>query len=221
MQFPPYPFFCNLEYYISIVVYFFRGVMIQNIINVFSLQQIISVSLILFAVIDIIGSIPIILKLEKKRGKIKPARAAIYATFIMLLFLFIGHLILQFFNLDIESFSIAGAIILFLIGMEMILNIEIFKSSTDGEDGTIVPLVFPLIAGPGTMTTLISLGAEFHKLNIVIGVLFNMIFVFMVLKYSDKIAKLLGPTGANILHKVFGLILLAMSIKLFKNQIQF
>jgi len=183
-----------------------------------SFTETLSVSLILFSIIDIVGNIPIVIDLRKKTGKIHSGRATIVAGFIMIIFLFLGDKILGFIGIDIGSFAIAGALIMFLIGMEMVLGIELFKTDTE-ESGSssIVPIAFPLIAGPGTMTSLISLRAEFQVPNIVIGILINLVLIYIVLKSSSWLERKIGQAGFNVLRKVFGIILLAISIKLFKN----
>ncbi len=183
-------------------------------------KEIISVSLILFSVIDIIGSIPIIIDLRKKSGHIQSEKATIVAGVLMFAFLFLGESILRLFGIDVGSFAIAGAIIMFLIGMEMVLGIELFKSDpADKASSSIVPLAFPLIAGAGTMTTLISLRAEYLQVNVLVGVVLNLIFVYIVLKTSSWLERKIGQAGFNILRKVFGIILLSISIKLFKNNL--
>ncbi|MDQ3393117.1 MAG: MarC family protein [Bacteroidota bacterium] len=182
-------------------------------------KEIISVSLILFSVIDILGSIPIIIELRKKEGRIQSEKATIVAGILMVIFLFLGESILRLFGIDVQSFAVAGAIIMFLLGMEMVLGVVIFKSDTEsGENSsTIVPLAFPLIAGAGTMTTLISLRAEFSQPNVLVGIFLNLVFVYIVLKTSGWLEKKIGKAGFNILRKVFGIILLSIAIKLFKN----
>ncbi len=185
----------------------------------FNFKETVSVTLILFSVIDILGSIPIIITLRRKTGTIESGKATIVAGFIMIGFLFLGQQILRLFGLDEASFSIAGAIVMLLIGIEMILGIELFKTDPDaGKSSSIVPLAFPLIAGAGTMTTLISLRAAYSLSNILLGVVINLALVYLVLKTSVWLEKKLGTTGVNILRKVFGIILLAIAIKLIKNQ---
>lgn len=179
-------------------------------------KEIFSVTIILFSVIDIIGSLPIVIDLNKKKSGIKPIKATLVACVIMISFLYIGESILKLFSVDIASFSITGGLIMFLMGLEMVLEIEIFKSNPDIESSDIVPLAFPLIAGPGVITTIISLRAEYSKGYVLSGIIVNMIFVFICLKSSKWISKKLGLAGANVLRKVFGIILLAISIKLLK-----
>ncbi len=182
-------------------------------------KEIFSVTIILFSVIDILGSLPIVIDLRKRPGGIKPLKATLVACFIMVAFLLIGETVLKLFNVDVISFSLTGALIMFLMGLEMVLDIEIFKSNPEVQSSSIVPLAFPLIAGPGTMTTLISLRAEFSQLTILISVLLNILFVYFTLKASGWISQKLGLAGTNVLRKVFGIILLAIAIKLLKNNI--
>lgn len=181
-------------------------------------KEIISVSLILFSVIDILGSVPIIIDLRKKLGHIQSGKATIVAGVIMIVFLYLGESILKLFGIDIGSFAVAGALVMFLIGMEMVLGITIFKhEDASASSASIMPIAFPLIAGAGTMTTLISLKAEFQQINIIIGVALNLVLVFVVLKTCGWLEKKIGQAGFSILRKVFGIILLAISIKLIKN----
>ena len=186
----------------------------------FNFTEILSVTLILFSVIDIIGSIPVIIKLRKESGHIQSEKATLVAGLIMIVFLYLGDKILKLFGIDIESFAIAGALVMFIIGMEMVLGREFFKSE-EAQDGShsIVPIAFPLIAGAGTMTALISLRAEFQIANILVGVVINLILVYIVLKTSGWLERKLGQAGFNIIRKVFGIILLSIAIKLFKTTI--
>lgn len=187
----------------------------------FDLKQIFSVSLILFSVIDILGSIPIIIQLRKRVGTIASGKATIVSGVLMVSFLFLGESILKLFGLDVGSFAIAGAIVIFIIGLEMVLGVEFFKADPEGEStsSSIVPLAFPLIAGAGTMTTLVSLRAEYEMINILVGVAINLAFVYLVLKTSVWLERKIGKAGINILRKVFGIILLAIAIKLFKSNL--
>lgn len=184
-------------------------------------KEILSVSLVLFSVIDIVGSIPIILDLRKKAGKIQSEKATFVAGIIMIAFLYLGESILKLFGLDIPSFAIAGALVLFFIGLEMVLGIHLFKTEPQSTSSSIVPLAFPLIAGAGTMTTLISLRAEYALYNVLIGIILNLIFVYIVLKTSHWIEKRIGSGGTEVLRKIFGVILLAIAVKLFKNNIDY
>lgn len=182
-----------------------------------NLKELLSVTLVLFSVIDIIGSTPIIIDLKKKGIKIEAGKAAVASFFIMSIFLYAGQALLGLFGVDVESFAVAGAIILFLMGIEMVLGIHIFHDQTEVQTGTIVPVAFPLIAGAGTMTTIIALKANYGTLNIQLGILLNIFFVFLVLRSSSWISEKLGDGGAAVLRKVFGIILLAIAIKLFRE----
>lgn len=184
----------------------------------FSFKEVITATMILFAVIDIIGSIPIIINLRKKVGHIQSEKATIVSAIIMILFLFLGDEILSLIGVDVNSFAVAGSFIIFFLAIEMILGITIFKDEMS-ESSSIVPLAFPLIAGAGTMTTLISLRAEYAVENIIIAILINSFFVLFVLKTSQKVEDILGGVGLNVLRKVFGIILLAIAVKLFTSNI--
>ncbi|MBK0402125.1 MarC family protein [Adhaeribacter sp. BT258] len=191
----------------------------ENILDQISLKGITSVSLILFAVIDILGSIPVIISLRQREGVIHSEKATIVAGMIMIVFLFVGESILALFGIDFQSFALAGALIIFLIGMEMVLGIHLFQSHPEAKTGSIVPLAFPLITGAGTMTTLLSLRAAYSLPNILIGIVLNLFFVYGVLKSSGWLEQKLGQGGTEVLRKVFGVILLAIAIKLFKTNI--
>ena len=182
----------------------------------FDFNQILSTSMILFAIIDILGSIPIIISLRKKAGHIQSEKATIVATAIMILFLFGGKAVLSVIGVDVQSFAIAGSLVIFFIAMEMVLGIHFFRDEAP-ETVSIVPLAFPLIAGAGSLTTLLSLKTEYRTENILIGVILNMVFVYFVLKNTARLEKLLGKTGLNVLRKSFGVILLAIAIKLFRT----
>ena len=177
-------------------------------------KEIITVSMVLFAVIDIVGSIPIIVNLRAKVGHIESEKASIVAGAIMIVFLFVGNKILKFIGVDVNSFAIAGAFVIFIIALEMILGIEINKT-TEAKSASIVPIAFPLVAGAGTLTTTLSLRAEFHDINIICGIILNTIFVYLVLKSAKWLESKIGDATLMILQKVFGIILLAISIKLF------
>jgi multiple antibiotic resistance protein len=180
-------------------------------------KEILSVTLILFSVIDILGAIPIIIDIRKKSGNIHAEQATIIAGMLMIIYLYLGISILRLFGVDVNSFAVAGALIIFLIGLEMILGRNIFKHETSSSKATsIVPLAFPIIAGAGTMTTIISLKAAYSEISIIIGILLNLIIIYAVLRSSVWLEKVLGQTGADILRKVFGMILLAIAIKLIK-----
>jgi len=179
-----------------------------------SLIEILACFMVLFAIIDILGSIPIILDIKVKTGSVYPGKTTLVAYGIMLLFLFIGEPLLGLFGVDISSFAIAGSIILLLMGLEMVLGIQLFKHESGGS-GAIIPIAFPLIAGAGSITTLLSLRAEYHFVNILIALSLNMIIVYLVLRLTTFFERILGPNGLHILRKFFGIILLAISIKLF------
>jgi multiple antibiotic resistance protein len=181
-------------------------------------KQILSVSLILFSVIDILGSIPIIINLRKKVGHIQSGKATIVAGILMITFLLVGKGILNLFGIGVEDFAIAGALIIFALGAEMILGIELFKPDPDATaSASIVPIAFPLIAGAGTLTTILTLKAEFEQINIAIGILLNLIFVFIVLKSTTWLERKLGKTGVDVLRRIFGIILLSIAVKIFKT----
>lgn len=184
-----------------------------------SLSQIITVTLTLFAVIDILGSIPILIGLKKKMGHINSFHATFVSGILMLLFFFFGGEMLRFMGLDVPSFAIAGSLIIFFLGMEMILGIEFFKSEKGEKSGSIVPIAFPLIAGSGTLTTIMSLKASFHSYNILIGILINLIIVFFILRSLSFIEKLIGEQGIGVVRKFFGVILIAIAVKIFKENV--
>lgn len=177
-------------------------------------MEILASFMVLFAVIDIFGSIPIILDVKAKTGVLQAEKTTLAAFGIMLLFLFIGEPLLGIFGVDISSFAIAGSFVLLLMGLEMILGIELFKHDTSG-GGSIVPIAFPLIAGAGSITSLLSLRAEYDYINILIALLANMIIVYLVLRLTTWFERILGPSGLHIIKKFFGIILLAIAIKLF------
>jgi multiple antibiotic resistance protein len=178
--------------------------------------------MVLFAVIDIVGSIPIILDTQKKTGKIQPLLITLISFLLMILFLFAGESILSVFGVDVYSFAVAGAFILFFIALEMILGIRIFKQKEASSSvAAVMPLAFPTIAGAGTISTLIALRAEYQSINIVIAILLNMPIIFLVLKLTNRIERVLGPNGLAILEKMFGIILLAIALKLFSKNIGF
>lgn len=183
---------------------------------IFNLKEILSVSMILFAIIDILGSIPVVIQLRQKAGHIQSEKASLVSLTLMILFLFLGEGLLGIIGIDIQSFAIAGSLVIFFIAMEMVLGINFFKEEVP-ESVSIVPLAFPLIAGAGTMTTLLSLKSEYATQNIIVGIIVNMIFVYIVLKNTARLEKLFGKAGLNVLRKAFGIILLAIAIKLFRN----
>ncbi|MDE1205430.1 MarC family protein [Tenacibaculum larymnensis] len=182
----------------------------------FNFKEIFTAFMVLFAVIDIVGNIPIIIDLRKKVGHIQSEKASVIAGFIMILFLFLGQRLLNLIGIDVHSFAVAGAFILFFLALEMILGITLYKEDDEEAlSATVFPLAFPLIAGPGSLTTLLSLRAEFNLENIIVAVLLNVIVIYIVLKTSTKIEKVIGPNGIKIIRKIFGVILLAIAVKLF------
>lgn len=184
-------------------------------------KDILTTFMVLFAVIDIIGNIPIIIDLRKKAGHIQSEKASIIAGFILITFLFIGEQLLSIIGLDVHSFAIAGSLVIFFIALEMILGINIYKDEKSSINATVFPLAFPLIAGPGSLTTLLSLKAAFSNANIIVAIIVNIIVIYIVLKASSKIEKVIGENGIGIIRKIFGVILLAISIKLFTSNIKF
>ncbi len=183
-----------------------------------NLKEIFSVTLILFSVIDILGSIPFIITIRRREGTIQAGKASLISAGLMIAFLYLGVSILQLFGLDIPSFAVAGSIVIFIVAMEMILGITLFREDPDSKgSGSIVPLAFPLIAGAGTLTTILSLRAVYHEINILIGILLNVIFVYLVLRSSVWLERVIGKSGFAVLRRVFGVILLAIAVKIFKT----
>lgn len=183
-------------------------------LEAFSFKESLTCFMVLFAVIDILGSVPIIVSLRKQFGHIDSERAAIVSGLLMIIFLFVGDKLLKFIGIDVNSFAIAGAFVIFVIALEMILGIEIHKVENI-KAASIVPIAFPLVAGAGTLTTTLSLRAEYHVINIIIGIVFNTILVYIVLKSANFLEEKIGDATLMIFKKVFGIILLAISIKLF------
>jgi multiple antibiotic resistance protein len=187
----------------------------------FNFKEIFTAFMILFAVIDIVGNIPIIIDLRKKVGHIQSEKASLIAGVIMICFLFIGENILSLIGIDVNSFAVAGAFVLFFIALEMILGITLYKD----EDNTtltasVFPLAFPLIAGPGSLTTLLSIKSEFSTPNIIAAIIVNVFVIYIVLKTSRKIEKFIGKNGIQIIRKIFGVVLLAIAVKLFMSNIK-
>lgn len=179
-------------------------------------KEVLSVTMILFAIIDILGAIPVIIQLRQRAGHIESEKASIAVLILMVSFLFVGEELLSVIGLDISSFAIAGSIVIFIIALEMVLGVDLFREEAP-EAVSIVPLAFPLIAGAGTMTTLLSLKSQYQTENIIVGIVLNTLFVFLVLKNVQRLEKLFGKTGLHILRKAFGVILLAIAIKLFRS----
>lgn len=190
-------------------------ILFLNNMGSLNFQELISAFIVLFAVIDIIGAVPIILDLKQKGRAVNAVQATLVASALLLGFFFAGDMMLKLFQVDIASFAVAGAFVIFLMSLEMILDIEIFKNTGPIKEATLVPLVFPLLAGAGSFTTLLSLRAEYATINIVIALLLNMVWVYIVLKMTDRIERLLGKGGIYIIRKFFGIILLAISARLF------
>ena len=185
----------------------------------FDFKQIATVSMVLFAVIDIVGTIPIVVDLRKKFGHIESEKASIVAAIIMVVFLFVGEELLHLIGIDVHSFAVAGSFVLFFLALEMILGIRIYKEE-EASSASIVPLAFPLIAGAGTMTTLLSLRSQFETQNIIVAIVLNIILVYGVLKSSAKIENLLGNNGLGVIRKTFGVVLLAIAVKLFAANVK-
>lgn len=184
----------------------------------FDWEQILSAFLVLFAVIDIVGTIPIIVSLRNKSGEIQSGKASVVAGALLITFLFLGERMLNLLGIDVYSFAVAGALVLFFIALEMILGIEIHKIE-EPKSVSIVPIAFPLVAGAGSLTTVLSIRAEYSVENIIIAIILNMLVVFLVLKFANKLEKILSPAILNVLKKVFGIILLAIAIKLFSTNL--
>lgn len=185
----------------------------------FNFREIMTATMILFAVIDIIGSIPIIIELRRKVGHIQSEKASLVSVILMIAFLFVGEEILKLIGIDVNSFAVAGSLVIFFLAIEMILGVQLYKDDAP-ETASVVPLAFPLIAGAGTMTTLLSLRAEYQTINIVIAIIINVLFVYIVLKSSKKIEHFLGKGGIGVIRKIFGVILMAIAVKLFAHNIQ-
>jgi multiple antibiotic resistance protein len=183
-------------------------------------REIITISMVLFAVIDIVGTVPIVVDLRAKVGHIESEKASIAAGLIMIVFLFVGEELLKLIGIDVNSFAVAGSFVLFFLALEMILGIRIYKDEDEASSASIIPLAFPLIAGAGTMTTLLSLRSQYAAINIIIAILLNIILVYIVLKSSATIEKILGKNGLGVIRKTFGVILLAIAVKLFAANVK-
>ena len=184
------------------------------------LSEIVTVSFTLFAVIDVLGSLPVIISIKKKMGDINALQATLVSGGLMLLFFMVGEQMLEFMGLDIKSFAIAGSIVIFILGLEMILGLEFFKQDADSaKSSTLVPVAFPLIAGSGTLTTVMSLKAAYNSYNILIAILINLVIIYVTLRSVNALEKLLGPSGIAVVRKFFGVILLAIAVKIFRNNI--
>ena len=206
------------DFFFIVRNYFSTFAQIFWIMN-FDVKEIVSATMVLFAVVDIIGSVPIIINLRKKAGRIQSEKTAIVAGILLILFLFIGKQLLNLFGVTVEAFAVAGAFILFFLALEMILGITLYKGTTP-ETASIIPLAFPMVAGAGALTTVLSLRAKFYVENIIVAILINMIIVYIVLKSSEKIEKFLGKQGITVIHNLFGVILLAIAVNLFTTNIR-
>ena len=182
-------------------------------------KEIVTVTFTLFAVIDILGSLPVIISIKRKMGDINAALATLVSGGLMLLFFLVGEQMLQFMGLDIHSFAIAGSIVIFILGMEMVLGLDIFKHDDNMKASTLVPVAFPLIAGSGTLTTVMSLKAAYEAYNILIAILINLIVVYITLRSVNIIERALGPSGVAVIRKFFGVILLAIAVKIFRGNL--
>lgn len=185
----------------------------------FDFAQIFTISFTLFAVIDILGSVPILISLKKKMGDISALQATVVSGSLMLLFFFLGEKVLNFMGLDVHSFAIAGSIVIFILGLEMVLGIEFFRGDSDTKSGNIVPIAFPIIAGSGTLTTIMSLKANYPANNILMAILINLVIVFFTLHSINFIERILGPSGISMLRKFFGVILIAIAVKIFRSNL--
>ncbi len=183
----------------------------------FNLSELITVTFTLFAVIDIVGSTPILISLKQKMGGLRELRATLISGGLMILFLYVGKAFLDVLGLSIEAFAVGGSIVIFILGLELVLGVEFFKGESDVKTATVVPIAFPLIAGSGTLTTIMSLKANYEDLVILIAILINLIIIYVVLKSLNPIARLLGPSGLSAVRKFFGVILLAIAVKIFAS----
>jgi multiple antibiotic resistance protein len=179
-------------------------------------SEIFTLTLALFAVIDILGAVPVLLSLRKKIGGINAMHATLVSGALMLIFFYAGEQVLIYMGLDIHSFAIAGSIVIFIVGLEMVLGVEFFRTDKDVKSGNLVPIAFPLIAGSGTLTTVMSLKSNYHEVNILLAIFINLIFVYITLCALDLIERVLGPSGILAVRKFFGVILLAIAVKMFR-----
>ena len=185
----------------------------------FKIDELLTIIFTLFAVIDIVGSIPLLIAMKEKSGAIKSLKVTLISGALMILFLFLGKPFLQLLGLDVKSFAVGGSIVIFLLGLEMVLGHEIFKGDKNGHTGSVVPIAFPIIAGSGTLTTIMSLKANFEEVYILAGIVVNLIIIYIVLKSLNFIERLLGPGGLLAVRKFFGVILLAIAVKIFSSNI--
>jgi multiple antibiotic resistance protein len=185
----------------------------------FTLDALITVTFTLFAVIDIIGSIPLFISYREKMGELDAAKATVVSGALMIIFLFLGENFLSILGLDVRSFAVGGSIVIFIVGLEMVLGVEFFKTEADPRSGILVPIAFPLIAGSGTLTTIMSLRANYPITPVLLGIVLNLILIFIVLRSLNRIEKLLGPGGLLAVRKFFGVILLAIAVKIFTTNV--
>jgi multiple antibiotic resistance protein len=193
----------------------------KDLFSALNWGEVFKATMVLFAVIDIIGSIPIIIKIKEKSGDISAVRTSVVSLCIMIGFLVLGESILNIFGVDIRSFAVAGSLIIFALALEMIMGWHLFKDEVSGKVASIIPLAFPIIAGAGTMTSIVTLKAEYASINIIAAIAINIIFIYIVLRLTKKIEQLLGKGGIAIVKKVFGIILLAIAVKLFSSNITY
>lgn len=192
-----------------------------NLFSSFSFREIITVTFALFAVIDILGSIPVLISFKNKVGAISAWRATLVSGLLMLAFFFLGEQFLEILGLDVSSFAIAGSIVLFILGLEMVLGHEFFKGDNNPKAGSIVPIAFPIIAGSGTLTTVMSIKSLYHHYNILIGILLNLIIIYVALQSLNWLERILGQSGILVIRKFFGVILIAIAVKMFRTNIHF
>jgi multiple antibiotic resistance protein len=182
-------------------------------------DDLLTVTFSLFAIIDIVGSVPLLISIKERLGGINEVKVTLLAGLLMILFVFLGEELLKIFGLDVSSFAVGGSIVIFILGLEMVLGVEFFKSDPDPRSGTLVPIAFPLIAGSGTLTTIISLRANYEKLPLIIAILINLVIVYVTLRSLKYIARLLGPAGLTAVRKFFGVVLLAIAVKIFTSNV--
>jgi multiple antibiotic resistance protein len=182
-------------------------------------DELLTVTFTLFAVIDIVGSVPALISLKDRLGGIREMRATLVSGALMIVFVFVGEKLLSVFGVDVSSFAVGGSIVIFILGLEMVLGVEFFKTDPDPKSGTLVPIAFPMIAGSGTLTTIISLRANYEKIPLIIAILVNLVIVYLVLRSLKYIARLLGPAGLTAVRKFFGVVLLAIAVKIFSSNV--
>lgn len=182
-------------------------------------DDLLTVTFTLFAIIDIVGSVPLLISIKQRQGGINELKATLLSGLLMILFVFLGEELLKIFGLDVSSFAVGGSIVIFILGLEMVLGVEFFKPDADPRSGTLVPIAFPLIAGSGTLTTIISLRANYEKVPLILGILINLVIVYMVLRSLKYIARILGPAGLTAVRKFFGVVLLAIAVKIFTSNV--